>query len=304
MFNFTLMDDEVILYKLEKRTPRLIFLISFCPIWLLFGLIFIVPCFKSIFMEAISFKSYDNYMFSIISLLTFVPISIMLPISYILNQLIITDKRIYLRKGIIGQGIVINLDDIEAYLPFLFRSRGVSLFHVVFYLKSGKRIKTGDLHIKLGSLEKLLEVLEERIPKQVFTRKQIKKLKEAAKGECTLKIRQNYTLPILSLLPFVMALSMSILYIAGCNNIGDSKKIEVLAIVEQKEIDYGKKHKVSGYELTIRETKSNIVYEVPVSKTIYNSYLESDTILIKAKQGKLGIIYDQQFYKRVHSRSR
>jgi hypothetical protein len=89
---------------------------------------------------------------------------------------------------------------------------------------------------------------------------------------------------------------MLILYLAGVNNIGKQINLQIYGRVENKSIDYDD-GKISGYDFVIFEEESNKRYDFPTNEKIYSMYEVDDKILIKAKRGKLGIVYDQWVYK-------
>jgi hypothetical protein len=137
-----ILDNEVILLKLNKKRWLIPIILIFCPLWLLMGLILIVPCFNNLFMGAISFDSDSTYMMSVLCLLIFVPLAVLLPISYTLNHLVISDKHIFIRKGISGKIHIISFSDISAYQHISNSGRGFSSHFIIIYLKSGEQIKS------------------------------------------------------------------------------------------------------------------------------------------------------------------
>ena len=289
--------DEVILFKLNKKRWLIPFLLIFCPLWLLIGLLFIVPCFNNLFRGAISFDSDSTYIMSILALSFLVPLAVLTPISFLLNHLVITDKRIFIRKGIIGKLYIINFSDILAYQHKSVTSRGFSSHFIFIYLKSGKRIKSGNLFIKSDNIFSLLDILNEKIKYVITSEKQHKEFKQGCYSHCCINTKRNILLPIISLSPFVIALIMLVLYVSGINKTGEQMNIEVAGVVVTKSINYDNKHnKISGYDFTVIDKKTRKKYNIPVTDKIYNMFEQDNKVLIKAKKGILGIVYDQWFY--------
>jgi hypothetical protein len=289
-------DDEVILYEVKKKKRYIPFMLVFCPLWMFIAMIFIVPCFKNMFFGAISFDSNTTYLISIFFMLLLVPFAILTPISYIFNRFVITDQRIYIRKGLSGILHIINHSDILAYQHSNQIVKGSSSHFIYIYLKSGKRIFSGNLYIKNSNIPELIEVMESIIQNTISSRKQYKEYRHQNFETCNNKTKRNRLFPVISLLPFILALIMVILYFTEVNKVGKQFDIQIYGRVESKTIDYDN-GEITGYDLIIIEEESYKRYDLPVNEKMYYIYEVGENILIRAKKGTLGIVYDQRVYE-------
>lgn len=293
--NTYLSDGEIILYRNRKKKWYIPFMIISCPFWMLTAFLFIIPCYQNMFLGAISFDSKDIYMTAIFGLFLFIPQAVLMPMRYIFNQFVITDQRIYIRKGLSGALHIINHSDIYAYEHVHQNIKGVSSHFIRVYLKSGKHIFSGSLYIKDKDVAELTGIMNSKIDNIVSTRKQYKAIRLNKIEACNNEIRRNLLHPIISYSPFVIGLIMLLLYFTGVNKVGDQIDIQIYGIVENKSINYDD-GKVSGYDFDIIEDEGNQKYDFTVDAKIYSMFEEGDKILIKAKKGTLGIVYDQCFY--------
>jgi hypothetical protein len=179
-----LFNDEVILFKVNKKKWFIPFMLVFCPLWILCAMFFIVPCYKNMFLGSISFDSHNTYILSIFAMIGLVPIAILTPISYIFNRFVITDQRIYIRKGLSGILHIINYSDIFAYQHIRQNSKGISSHFIYIYLKSGKRVSSGNLYIKDENINELIEVMNSKIENTISSRKQYKEIKDKNFESC------------------------------------------------------------------------------------------------------------------------
>jgi len=287
------------IYRVIKKRWPIPAMIILCPLWIAFSSIFLISCFKSLFLDAISFDSYGMYLASIFSLIIFVPCSILFPISYILNQLVITNKRIFIRKGLNGKLIILYFSYIVAFQNIHISSKGGDIEKICFFLNNGDKIRTGDLYIKTESLKCLLEILNNKISKKVNTRKQIKELKKDKGSKCVVITTKKLIFPAISTIPFLIALIMIFLYISGYNEKGVQQNVYILGTVKEKHID-SDNNKVTGHKITVITNTGNEKYMIPIDEQHYNMFKESDTISIRAKKGSLGLVYDESFYKLSH----
>lgn len=203
-------DDESIIFKVEKKISPLVFSLIFSPLWMLMALIFIVPCFNNWFMGTLSFRSEDEYTMSIFMMGAFVPLAIILPTSYFINDLKITDKKVFVRKAISGRLVVMSFEDIRAFQCLKVTSRGINFYYIRFFLKNGKKIKSGNLYIKPNSLYNLCNILYSKVGMEVNTRKEIKGLKQDNECSCNVSVFRNFILPVLCLGPFIILVYITI----------------------------------------------------------------------------------------------
>lgn len=208
----------------------------------------------------------------------------------------ITDKRLFVKKGLQGRLDIIDFRDIAAYQHIMQNIRGITSNFIHIYLKSGERISSGSLYIKEDNVLELLSTLNAKIGCIVTSRKQYKVLKLNWCTYCCVDRKRNYLFPMISFSPFIIALIMLLLYVGGVNEMGKQMNIQVTGTVIEKSIDYDDRQKTSSYDFTILEDEINNKYDVSVTEEIYSMFAESDKIMIKAKKGSLGIVYDKWFY--------
>lgn len=286
-------EDENIVLRVKKRRGMW-FLIGFMvPLWLLISLPFVVSCFNNVFMDRLSFRSDTEYTMSIFMLLSLIPISFIITISYIVNDLVITDKKIIIIKGITGKTLFINFKDIRAFENLSVVSRGVVFNYIKFYFKNGKKTRTGNLYVKDDSLGDLLKAIGGKVKSFIFLREDIKRLKIDPKYKCEIKIRRNIIYPLLCFGPMIIALVMFVLYNANFNTrFSSPKDIQVYASIQERELNYKRKNKTMSYQFEVQDSQNGATYYVDVNEIIYKKYNVNDRILIKAKKGSLGIVYD------------
>ena len=228
----------------------------------------------------------------------FVPLAIILPTSYFINDLKITDKKVFVRKAISGRLVVMSFEDIRAFQCLKVTSRGINFYYIRFFLKNGKKIKSGNLYIKPNSLYNLCNILYSKVGMEVNTRKEIKGLKQDNECSCNVSVFRNFILPVLCLGPFIISILMLLLFVSNANQkLGEQKSIEVSGVVTERYLGYSSKSKTTSYDFVIRDINSNQEYRLDVNSDIYNMFNENDGVLIKAEKGSLGIVYDQWFYK-------
>ena len=171
--------DETVIYKLQKSKMPIVFLLLFAPIWLYFSGIFFTPFYRYLFLGAKGINPKDAYLAGIIGFLVFIPFILLILISYTGNNLIITNKRVFVRKGIMARTQMAYHEDIRSFQhAYSTGRRGSSNNRIYFYLYCGKLIKTGDLFITYASMQTLLELLREKFEGRGFSILELKRLGE------------------------------------------------------------------------------------------------------------------------------
>lgn len=289
-------EGETLQSKLEKKKRHILIIVLFCPCWLLLSFIFIVPCFSNMFLGSVSFNSDVEYILSIIVLVIFVPCAILYPMSYFGNKFIVTDKRIIIRKGITGTVHKINFSDIYAYSHYSYTAKGFTSHNIWIYLKSGKRIQSGNLYIKKDNLSYLIDTLSSKVNHTLMTKIEYKDYKKQCNTNCDIKTSRNVIIQGISLFPFITALIMLVLYGVGFNEKGKQTYIQVSGSVVGKSVNYNEDNEESGYDLVVIKDITEEKYKISVNKEIYDMFNEKDKVFIEAKKGLLGIVYDQWFH--------
>lgn len=202
--------NEVLLYQLKKSKSPILFMIIFFPIWLYFGSMFLIPLYQSVFLGATSLTPSEYYLAGMIGLILFIPLVIVIILSYFLNQLIITDKRVYIRRGVIGRTHIVNLSDIRSFQHVVSTGKNKSNHKIHFYLYDGEIIKTGELFITLYGLQSLLELLRDKFEGRGFTGQELKQMKEQNTRPIQLVTKTNYLALLILFSPFILALILTI----------------------------------------------------------------------------------------------
>ena len=207
--------DEVVLYRLQKSKMPILFMIIFFPIWLYFGFIFLNPLIRAILANDNGASPSETYLAGLIGLIVFIPLVIVIILSYFLNQLIITDKRVYIRNGLIGRSHIVNLGDIRSFQHVVSRGRNNTNHSILFYLHCGRVLKTGNLYVTLRSLQALLERLREKFEGRGFTRQELGQFKEQNTDAGQPLSKTNVFILILFLTPWLLALILTVSYLGS-----------------------------------------------------------------------------------------
>ena len=206
-------ESETVLYRLRKSKSPIIFLIFFVPIWLFFASIFLRPLYRSLFLGETALSPGEYWQAGLIGLLVFIPVLLLIILSYSLNQLVITDRRVYIRKGVPGRTHVISLGDIRSFQHGV-AGKNRSNHAIHFYLFCGKKIKTGNLYITLGNLQALLGVLREKFEGRGFTSQEMKQLQHENSAAGEPQSRTNLVVLLILLAPWIMALALTLRYLS------------------------------------------------------------------------------------------
>ncbi len=206
--------DETVIYKLQKSKMPIVFLFLFAPIWLYFSGIFFTPFYRYLFQSAEGINPKDAYLAGIIGFLVFIPIILVILISYTGNNLIITNKRVIVRKGITARTQMAYHQDIRSFQhAYSTGRRGSSNNKIYFYLYCGKLIKTGDLYITYGSMQTLLELLREKYEGRGFSILELKRLGEQNPQARRPETKRHPFVLIILLIPLLLALFSFVGYI-------------------------------------------------------------------------------------------
>ena len=199
--------DETVIYKLQKSKMPILFLLIFAPIWLYFSGIFFTPFYRCLILGVKGINPKDAYLAGFIGFLVFIPIILVILISYTGNNLIITNKRIIVRKGISARTQMAYHEDIRSFQhAYSTGRRGSSNNRIYIYLYSGKLIKTGDLYITYGSMQALLELLREKYEGRGFSILELKRLGEQNPEARRPETKRHPFVLIILLIPLLFAL--------------------------------------------------------------------------------------------------
>lgn len=205
--------NETVLFRLQKSRMPIVFMVIFYPIWLYFGGIFLRAYYGYLF-EGFSEAQPVEYLLSgLIVFVVVLPLLLVIILSYTLNTLVITNRRVYLRKGVTGRTQIVNLGDIRSFQHAYSKGKNQSNHRIYFYLNSGQRVKTGLLYITLGSLTTLLELLRRRFEGRGFNKQELKTLAEENPGAGGAVSEINGFIVIMMLLPLLLALAAAVLFL-------------------------------------------------------------------------------------------
>lgn len=198
--------EEKVLYKVSKTPFTAIVLVVFLSVWLGFGGLFVWVAFDPLFLHPAGDVPIDSFLVGLLGLAVFVPVALNLLLSYSLNQLVVTDRRIYVRRGRSGRTHVFAPADVRSFQRVTSSSsRGRSNEAAIFYLLCGRTVRSGALYPRLASLEALLALLRGRFEGRGFTRAELQALKRDNPGAAVPAVRSNVLVPILQIIPFALA---------------------------------------------------------------------------------------------------
>ncbi len=220
------------------------------------------------------FDSYTNFENSMFAMILLSPLAILTPVNYMTNSFLITNSA---------------YQSITKYNIF-----GGSVYSVIIYLKCGHKIKAGKLYNSRTSHKELLFVLEDQIETEISSRKEYKKLIREEGLTPNIEKVHNYLIPAFSYLPIFFGVVMIIMVQCGVNTVGDIKEIEMFGTITEKTVTYDRYDNIDGYYYTVSNNYENIEYLVAVTEQIYDKFTEDTPVLLQAKKGSLGIIYDLQ----------
>jgi hypothetical protein len=184
----------------------IVFMVFFFPIWLFFGSLFLRTAYQAMFLGDTSLTSLESYLAGMIGLIVFLPLVLLILMSYGLNQLVITDQRIYIRKGVTGRTQIFRLEDVRSFQTVTTSGSNRATQAVLFYLFCGKQVKTGNLYFTLSSLQALLEVLRGKYEGRGFTRRELAQLNTEHPEAGQPVSKWNWGVVLLMLAPFLVAL--------------------------------------------------------------------------------------------------
>lgn len=201
---------ETIRYRLKKNKSMMLYIIIYVPIWLLIGSLFLIPLYEAFFMGETDWTPFEYYLMGMIGLIVFIPLAVAVILSYFLNQIIITDKRIYIRRGITGRTQILNMNDICAFRYVFHSAKYYSNKRVFFYLHCGKVIKTADLYVRPDSLNDMLGLLRERFEDRELSDEELEEMKRRNAGAGQVATTTNYLVLLMHFAPFILALALTI----------------------------------------------------------------------------------------------
>ena len=207
--------NETVLFRLKKSRGPIAFLCVFVPIWLYFGSIFLLPYFRYLAGNMPDVKPEEALLAGLIGFLIFLTVPLCILVSYAGNDLVITDRRVYLRKGLSATSLIINAEDIRSFVHgYSTGRRGSTNHRIYFYLYCGKAVKTGELYSTLTSLSALLELLRVKFEGKGFSAGELKQLGEQNPNANRPVARKNLLLLLLVALPVLFSLFAVGMYLA------------------------------------------------------------------------------------------
>lgn len=166
--------DEHVVYRLKKQKSRLAAMAVFVPVWLLFGVLFLVVYGRYRFVGAEDVAPGAALAAGLMALLVLIPVALMILFGYFVNDLVVTDRRVYVRAWMPPRAVCFNLEDVRSFQhAYSTGRRGQTNNRIYFYLLCGGIVKTGDLFISPKSLEALLGLLRERYEGRGFTGREL-----------------------------------------------------------------------------------------------------------------------------------
>lgn len=204
---------ETVLFRLKKSRTPIVFMVIFYPVWMYFGGIFLSAYYRYLFAGVSDAPPAEYLLSGLIVLVVVIPLLLTIFLSYALNSLVITDRHVYVRKGMTGRTQIVSLGDIRSFQHAYSTGRNHSNHRIYFYLYSGQRVKTGQLFITLGGLTSLLELVRGRFEGRGFNKQELKALAEGNPAAGRAVSKTNVFIAVLMLLPYLLALAAIALYL-------------------------------------------------------------------------------------------
>lgn len=158
------------------------------------------------------FPSKDVFVQTMYSCALFIPFAICLYKSIRFNKVEITNKKIYIYKGVTGISITVPISDLKGFYIERHVNRGYRAENINFWGKSGERIRSGALHMDDQSLKILADVIETDLGLP-----QLKPLDILQSGETIKRVKgQNIKVNLFSALitasPFIISLILALIF--------------------------------------------------------------------------------------------
>jgi hypothetical protein len=198
-------DGEAVLFQLKKSKVPIVFMVVFMSVWLFFAYLFLANYWLYRFGAGSDMSPGWSVALAVAGLVIFALVGLALPISYFTNDLIITDRRIYIRRTTNTR--ILRLGDVRSFQHAYASGRnGKSNNRIYFYLFSGFLVKTGTLNISFTSLQYLLELLREKYEGRGFTAQELHRLAAENPAAGLPETSRSIVVPILMLIPAALAL--------------------------------------------------------------------------------------------------
>ncbi|MHC1686041.1 MAG: hypothetical protein AB6733_24450 [Clostridiaceae bacterium] len=261
---------------------------------LFFGLIFIVSLGQVIGLltsDKIEFDAIWSYIMLMFSSAMVAFFTELLQ-SYIGNKITISDFFIKIRRGALGKTYTIAKSAIIAKQSVCMSIKGRDTCKVIFYLKNGKKISTGDLNCYLEDFNNIDKVFKfKRFSDLKLSKLDKANLKTVELNENDYVTKTNYLFRSLTFVPLILSIVVAILLFSGFNSIGSNDNFLINGTVVNKKAEENKKS--IHYEITVQSNTT--YYDIDVSKNIYLFCYVNENITIKGNRGRLGIPYNIYF---------
>ena len=293
-------DDEQIIYRIKRRKGGIVSSILF----LFLGTFIFIACFykfaEIIIYNKISFEQGAEYLTTSVSMIFFLWFPIINFVGRVFNYILITNKRIYIRKGCYGRLYAINKELVESIQEMEMNIKGSRRNIIKFFLKNGTKLSTGTLYITEENLYELRNNLrfKRRKPGIVTKKSLLRELKCSGlySTEGRVNKRKNIVFPLICFPTLIISMVMLSMYWAGVNyKYGSQEQVYAYGRITEKQeyTNDGKK----GYSITIYNKKDNENYVFDIKEGFYNNLEKNDLIQISGKRGSLKIVYDIRFHK-------
>lgn len=286
--------DEVIVMQVKKTRSPILFLLIFLPIWLFFGVNFLWLFLKLPLTGFITFEPLPHFLAGLIALVVFAPVVILILHGLFLNRFILTDKHVIIQKGVPGTRYTIPLDSICAFQHVTSRGRNTTNHAIEFTLLSGKRLRTGDLHATLNSMEELLAALRDKFEGRGFTNAELRQIKEQNPGHPVPLKQPLKAARIILAAPFVLGLLLTVLYMSDANQLGKQQQVTLPAKVMEIGAKYDEHEDIVGYLLYIKLEGDDQIRPMTVDEETYVRTEAGATVTIEAERGWLGMLHDYE----------
>ncbi|MGE5372210.1 MAG: hypothetical protein ACM3QZ_09500 [Solirubrobacterales bacterium] len=218
------------------------------------------------------------------------PMGVVGLLALLFNRIVITNRRVYIRSGLAGTLEIIEISDIAAFG----HEKGTA-DTVYFILKNGEGIETASLTATKKSMTQVVDTLY-RLAGPRIADENIPKFSGKAADSKISTIR-NILFPALWITPFVIAVFMFIAANAGLNYTGRQTEIRIEGMVKEKSFSHSIRMSRNYYSFVVTEARNQKEWDIPVSWWEYKRFETQDPIVIHAKRGSLGFIYEDTYEK-------
>jgi len=205
--------DEKVLYQLKKSKLPIVVMIVLVPLFSYFGYFLLAAAIRVLFLGDSSVAPLEAFLAGLVVLAVVVPLLLTVVFSYAFTGLVVTDKRIYVRKSLSGRTIDFTTDAVRSFQHVVASGRNSSNHAICFYLSCGRQVQTGNLNATLRNLQELLELLRARYEGRGFTAAELADMTRQNPQAPQPYMHTNWIVKGVYLVPWILALAWTARYL-------------------------------------------------------------------------------------------